>query len=404
MDEITCSVKDMYEHYPYPSGEPNMRAGFNVSLALSYVEKKIPKKKPLHALDAGCGRALGLIGAATIQPDITFLGADINTVALADARQNVQNRNLNNINFVQANLMTMEGIDVPLGGFDVIFSSGVLHHLADPKTGLENLKKILAPHGVISLMLYGSYGRQPLYRLIDGIAMLSLNEQQPIKDQIPAARLLSQVADETIFKNNSWQGTSQVNDIEFVDRCLNANETSYDINSLWQLLQDTGMKFVRWTNANEWSTRKLFQNQQLQTQLNFLSELEQYRLIEKMFDRPKLELIICKDSNMRRKAMSEKDIGNATFAVNPEVSFLVEKRNLNQSQRIESICYKIKTQGSQKVTDPLIAQAMLLLVDQTTNFKGMDMIQALKEKGADRLTATRILVALLNEEILYSPH
>ena len=80
-------------------------------------------------------------------------------------------------------------------------------------------------------MLYGSYGRQALYRFIEGIDIL-MPDEKTIKERLPYTRLMSQAAGQSLFKNNYWQDTDKVNDVEFVDRCLNVNEVSYDIDSL----------------------------------------------------------------------------------------------------------------------------------------------------------------------------
>ena len=61
-------------------------------------------------------------------------------------------------------------LDGPAGGFDVILSSGVVHHLVDPLAGLQRLREHLAPHGVLSLMVYGRHGRESLYRVVQGLS------------------------------------------------------------------------------------------------------------------------------------------------------------------------------------------------------------------------------------------
>lgn len=403
MDDITLAVKEMYEKYPYPSGEPKIRSGFDLNLLLSSVKDAKNKSGIFNALDAGCGRGVGLISASMLQPHVNFVGADINRTALAEAKQNAECRGLKNICFVEADLMTLEGIDVPPGGFDVIYSSGVLHHLSDPEAGLKNLEKILAPHGVISLMVYGSYGRQALYRFIEGIDLM-MPEHNKIEERLPYSRLLSHVAGETIFKGNYWEDTCLVNDVEFVDRCLNVNETSYDIASLWQLIENAGMKFVRWDDPEDWSIDKLFKNEVLVSKLNQLESLEQFKIIERLFERPKLELIISKNTNEPSPPISRQGIEKKYFSVNPEISFSVEKRNLKGFQRIESISYKLKAKDDKKLENSLLAQAALLLLDQNTLFTGKDMADALMAIGASESESLTVLIQLLELDIIYCPH
>src|SRR5262249_62235213 len=51
--------------------------------------------------------------------------------------------------------------------FDLIISTGVLHHLADPEAGLRALRSVLRPKGAMYLMLYAPYGRTGVYMLQD---------------------------------------------------------------------------------------------------------------------------------------------------------------------------------------------------------------------------------------------
>lgn len=400
MDQTTRKVKQMYEQYPYPSGDPTIRAGFDIRLLLSYVTKRRETDGPLHVLDAGCGRGPGVIGAASLQPNVMFTAIDINSVGLAEARANAQARGLTNINFVQADLMTLAGVDVPVGGFDVIYSSGVLHHLADPQVGLNNLTDILAPHGVISLMLYGSYGRQALYRLIEGIDILTPNDD-PIERRLPLARALTEAANVTLFKGNYWQDTYRNPDVEFVDTCLNVNEVSYDIISLWDLINKAKMKFVRWVEPDVWSIDKRFNDPQLLARLRELSLIEQYQVIERLFEIPKLEFIICKADNEAAPTVTLDKLESSQFAVNPEVSFLVEKRNLDHSQRIENVSYKIRNKNSEEVTVPILAQVILLLTEQTTSFTGSELLNVLTQDGTDRNVAIEVIYQLLDKEIIF---
>ncbi|GGI81500.1 hypothetical protein GCM10007978_19210 [Shewanella hanedai] len=402
MDQTTSKVKDMYEQYPYPSGEPTIRPGFDIRLLLSYVALKRDSNRPLEVLDAGCGRGPGVIGAASLQPKVNFTAIDINSVGLAEARENAKARGLTNINFIQADLMTLEGVDVPEGGFDVIYSSGVLHHLADPQVGLNNLTKILAPHGVISLMLYGSFGRQALYRLIEGINILSPKDD-PIESRIPIGRLLSKAAEETIFKDTYLKSTYLNPDVEFVDTCLNVNEVSYDIADLWQFIEQANMKFVRWVEPDVWSIEKRFNDPELLDKLRELSEFEQYQVIERLFEIPKLDFIICGAGNNARERITAAEIGSCTLVVNPEASFFIEKRNQDQAQRIESVGYKVRHRKEQGVSDPILAQLILLLADQTISFSGEELIKVLSQSGVDREIASEVILDLLDEEIIFIP-
>ena len=104
-----------------------------------------------------------------------------------------------------------------------------------------------------------------------------------------------------------------------------------------------------------------------------------------------------------RPAIPIGSIESLNFVVNPEVSFSVEKRNLNGFQRIESLTYKLKAADAKRLPNDLLAQAVLLLVDQNTHFSGGEMIAALIEKGNTKLEAVGVIMHLLALYIIYCP-
>jgi hypothetical protein len=48
---------------------------------------------------------------------------------------------------------------------------------------------VLAPHGLISLMVYGTHGREPLYRMVRALDLL-VPRDRPIPERLAAARRL----------------------------------------------------------------------------------------------------------------------------------------------------------------------------------------------------------------------
>jgi SAM-dependent methyltransferase len=48
------------------------------------------------------------------------------------------------------------------GAFDVVYSSGVLHHTPNPRTAFAHLARLVRPGGIIVLGLYNAFARIPL--------------------------------------------------------------------------------------------------------------------------------------------------------------------------------------------------------------------------------------------------
>lgn len=401
MDDVTRAVRAMYEQFPYPAGVPELRVASDARLLMSYVGLTRTHKRPLRALDAGCGRGLDAMGLATLQPDVQLTAIDINRVALEEARREASRRGLKNLTFREVDLMTLEGLEVPDGGFDVIYSSGVLHHLSDPARGLELLRDALAPHGVIVLMVYGRHGREGLYRMVRALDAI-VPRTFPLAERLMVGRALAASGAGEATRTGSWSDAAAISDVEFVDRYLNVNETSYDVDSLWSLLDGASLQFLRWCSPDEWNVARVLPAGPLRDLALARSPRDQHRLIEQLCWRPRLELIVGHQGNGPRAPIARADFESTTLAVSPEVAFDVRTRALRGSLRTESVSYRSGA-GSPVALDGALAIAALLLREQTEDFKGANLIAELTRSGLPRGAALDAIGELLARGIVYAP-
>ena len=72
-----------------------------------------------------------------------------------------------NIRYAQADILELRGLGRQ---FDLIESSGVLHHLDDPLAGLAVLVSLLRPNGLMKLGLYSEIARRPVVEIRRHIA------------------------------------------------------------------------------------------------------------------------------------------------------------------------------------------------------------------------------------------
>jgi 2-polyprenyl-3-methyl-5-hydroxy-6-metoxy-1,4-benzoquinol methylase len=149
----TQDVKMMYENYPYPSpvvGESLLR---DLSNAVGFL---LPGKdlSGWRILDAGCGTGHRVLGLARDYPKAVVTAIDMTETSLRVARQLALKHRIENVMFKEANLLELN----LTGEFDLIVSTGVIHHLTDPERGLRNLCARLSPEGIIMIWLYHPYG------------------------------------------------------------------------------------------------------------------------------------------------------------------------------------------------------------------------------------------------------
>ena len=109
-----------------------------------------------NILIAGCGTGSHPI-SATRYKNSNILGVDLSLASIGYAKRKVDELNYKNISFIHADILQLQKLNRK---FDVIESSGVIHHMKDPIEGLKILLEVLEPHGFIRLGLYSEIARQ----------------------------------------------------------------------------------------------------------------------------------------------------------------------------------------------------------------------------------------------------
>ncbi len=113
--------------------------------------------KGKEVLECGCGGGQHSNFIASYAKHITSV--DLNSIEIAKQR----NKERNNIEFIEADIMTME-----LGKkFDIVFSIGVVHHTDTPEKTVENMKKHLKEGGLLLLWVYSEEGNWMVRNLVE---------------------------------------------------------------------------------------------------------------------------------------------------------------------------------------------------------------------------------------------
>ena len=142
-------VRAMYSKWPYPS----RLAGKDLTYDLvNLIRLLLPAEmlRDIDVLDAGCGSGHRLVAFAKRFPEARFTGIDISEDSLEVGRQLAFQHGVKNVRFLYQDLLDLDLSDA----FDIITSTGVVHHLEDPAAGLANLCQLLSPDGIIGIWLY----------------------------------------------------------------------------------------------------------------------------------------------------------------------------------------------------------------------------------------------------------
>ena len=169
-NERTDVVRRFYEHAPFPGYPPSdsltwlrMRAGR--SAFARALDRSIPGDARI--IEVGCGT--GQMSLYLARADRLVIGADLTRASLELAAAAARRFGVERVRFVETDL---HNPGIKDGAFDVVYSSGVLHHTRDPQAAFAHIARFARPGGMIILGLYNSIARVP-HLLRRAVAQLS---------------------------------------------------------------------------------------------------------------------------------------------------------------------------------------------------------------------------------------
>lgn len=175
-DAVSRLVRRQYEQNPYPrwikAAPADRPRPFDAVMRQGHPRARMQPlgmRDPLDILIAGCGTGQHALETARRYEGARVLAVDLSLASLCYAKRKTHELGITNITYAQADILRLGELR---RRFDVIESSGVLHHLADPLAGWRVLLSLLRPGGFMRLGLYSRLARRDITRLRGRIATL----------------------------------------------------------------------------------------------------------------------------------------------------------------------------------------------------------------------------------------
>jgi SAM-dependent methyltransferase len=155
--DVTDAVKRFYEETPFPNYDDFDSVGSLIEKArqgrfAKLLDDQVPPGTRILECGCGTGQLTNFLSIA----NRTVFGTDICLNSLALGRDFQRRNRLGSAHFLQMNLF--RPIFKP-ASFDLVVSSGVLHHTSDPFRAFQSISKLVKPNGYLLVGLYHRYGR-----------------------------------------------------------------------------------------------------------------------------------------------------------------------------------------------------------------------------------------------------
>lgn len=246
-DPRADAVSGQYERYRYPQPIQDVEAWlgsnwewFDPSHSHRILWPDREYKPDLDILIAGCGTNQAAVFAYS-NPGAKVVAVDISQPSL-DHQQHLKDRH--GLWNLELHLLPIEELPTLAADFDLVVSTGVLHHMTDPSAGMKALAGCLRPEGTLGVMLYAKYGRigiEVLQSVFDDLGLghddASLQIVKETVSRLPADHL----AQSYLRRDRNLQS-----DAGLVDAFLHGRARHYTVDDCIDLVTSAGLVFQGW--------------------------------------------------------------------------------------------------------------------------------------------------------------
>ena len=284
---VSAAVAKLYDTYPFPpeplldEPPPGYNWRWNWLSAYQFCTGRKPSQTAIRILDAGCGTGVGTEYLVHLNPQAQVTGIDLSAGALAVAQERCQRSGADRVSFQHLSLF--DAGQLP-GEFDLINCVGVLHHTAEPIRGIQTLATKLAPGGLMHIFVYAELGRWEIKLMQEAISLLQGDRRGDYRDGVQVGRQVFAtlpVENRLVKREKERWSMENQRDENFADMYVHPQEIDYNINTLFELIDASGLEFLGFSNPRSWQLETLLgKAPELMERAASLSDRDRYRLIE----------------------------------------------------------------------------------------------------------------------------
>jgi SAM-dependent methyltransferase len=231
----------------------------------------------LDILIAGCGTNQAAVFAFN-NPAAKVVAVDVSQPSL-DHQQHLKDKH--DLRNLELRRLPIEELPTLGLDFDLVVSTGVLHHMADPLVGMKALARCLRPDGVAAIMLYGKYGRI-------GVELLeSIFQDLDLRQDEASVQIVKDTVDALPEDHPVWSYLKRARDLQddaaLVDTFLHGRTRNYTVDECIGLVDSAGLVFQGWFHKTPYFPHEMFAApSEFNTTANTLPEPRLWSVMERV--------------------------------------------------------------------------------------------------------------------------
>ena len=249
-DDVSHKVRSQYEENPYPRWAKLRKSikAKSISEICAEVNLHLHSESIKNVITptifiAGCGTGQQSITTFSRFSGCQVTAADLSFASLAYAKRKTTELGITNIKYLQADILNLNQLEQK---FDIIESTGVLHHMNEPMAGWAVLTNLLKPGGLMKIALYSELARQHIVEVRKKITLLKVGTS---KSEIRKfRRSLAESNEENhqrLTKSSDFFNLSTLRDLIF-----HVQEHRFSLPKIKNCLDELGLKFCGFENKD----------------------------------------------------------------------------------------------------------------------------------------------------------
>ncbi|MDF0555263.1 methyltransferase domain-containing protein [Kamptonema sp. UHCC 0994] len=209
-------------------------------------------------LDAGCGSGYKALILAEANPGAKIVGVDISEESVKLARQRLEHHGFRNVEFHAISIEDLSSLGLE---FDFINNDEVLYLLPDPVLGLQAMKSVLKPDGIIRTNLHSYFQRSGFFRAQEFCKSMGLMDENPQDLEIEIVReTMNALKNEVLLKSRNWTSNPTDKDEWIFMNYLLQGDKGFTIPEVFAALRNADLEFISMVGWRHWDVTDLFQD------------------------------------------------------------------------------------------------------------------------------------------------
>jgi SAM-dependent methyltransferase len=264
--ELIENIRHQFDNTPFPripledSPKDNSELLYLHNLVTAYYlrNRKVINTSGKVILDAGCGTGYKSLVLAIANPGAKIVGIDLSEESVKLAEKRLQYHGVANAEFYALKIEDLPSLGLQ---FDYINADEVLYLLPDPVAGLQAMKSVLSPDGIIRTNLHSSHGRAGVFRGQAAFKTMGLMNGSPGELEIEIVReTMEALRDEIGIKAAGWNADIAQDEGWIMSNYLLVGDKGCSIPEVFGMLRCADLEFISMVAWRRWELMDLFKD------------------------------------------------------------------------------------------------------------------------------------------------